>query len=242
MLVNLLLIALTGWLIVAIPKGFIPEGDTGTILGFTQASPDISFMGMADLQQRAAAVILKDPDVATVGSAIGGGASSGLNTGRLYISLKPWNERKASEEQIIERLQPQLAEVPGIKTYLQPLETIRIGGRLSRTEYQYTLQDIDLAELQQWAPRVEDKLKTLPGLEDVASDLELASPQLKIEINRDPASRLGVNPGVIENTLYDAFGQRYVAEVYGQLNTYYVVNCASRSASRLSAGSSSRRR
>jgi hydrophobe/amphiphile efflux-1 (HAE1) family protein len=223
MLVNLALIALTGWLIVTIPKGFIPQEDTGMIFGFTQASPDISFMGMADLQQRAVAVILKDPDVATVGSAVGGGASSGLNTGRLYISLKPRNEREASEGEIIQRLRPQLAEVPGIKTFLQPLETIRIGGRLSRTEYQYTLQDIDLAELQQWAPKVEDKLKTIPGLQDVASDLELAAPQLKIEINRDLASRLGVNPSLIESTLYDAFGQRYVTEIYGQLNTYHVV-------------------
>jgi hydrophobe/amphiphile efflux-1 (HAE1) family protein len=223
MLINLALVALTGWLIVAIPKGFIPQEDTGMIFGFTQASPDISFMGMADLQQRAAAVVLTDPDVETVGSAIGGGASSGLNTGRLFISLKPWDRRKASEAEIIERLRPKLAQVPGIKTFLQPLETIRIGGRLSRTQYQYTLQDIDLAELQQWAPKVEAKLKTIPGLEDVTSDLELASPQLKIEIDRDLAARLGVNPNVIESTLYDAFGQRYVTQIYGQLNTYHIV-------------------
>ncbi|MGC1890049.1 MAG: efflux RND transporter permease subunit [Stellaceae bacterium] len=223
MLVNLALIALTGWLFMTIPKGFIPEEDTGMIFGFTQASPDISFMGMADLQQRAAAVILKDPDVATVGSAIGGGASSGMNTGRFFISLKPWNERKETEAQIIDRLRPQLAEVPGIQIFLQPLQTIRIGGRLTKTEYQYTLQDIDLDELQQWAPKVEAKLKTLPGLEDVTSDLQLASPQLKIQIDRDLASRLGVNPNVIETTLYDAFGQRYVTQVYGQLNTYHVV-------------------
>jgi hydrophobe/amphiphile efflux-1 (HAE1) family protein len=223
MLLNLALIVLTGWLMYTIPKGFIPEEDTGIIFGFTQASPDISFMGMADLQQRAAAVILKDPDVLTVGSAIGGGASSGLNTGRLFISLKPWDERKAAEQQIIERLRPKLAQVPGIRTYLQPLPTIRIGARLTQTLYQYTLQDVDLAELQQWAPKVEAKLKTIPGLEDVASDLQLASPQLKIEIDRDLASRLGVNPNVVENTLYDAFGQRYLTEVYGQLNTYHVV-------------------
>jgi multidrug efflux pump subunit AcrB len=223
MLLNLALIALTGWLFVTIPKGFIPEEDTGMIFGFTQASPDISFMGMADLQQRAAAVILKDPDVATVGSAIGGGASSGMNTGRFFISLKPWNERKETEAQIIERLRPQLAEVPGIQTFLQPLQTIQIGGRLTKTEYQYTLQDIDLDELQQWAPKVEAKLKTTPGLEDVASDLQLASPQLKIVIDRDLASRLGVNPNTIETTLYDAFGQRYVTQIYGQLNTYHVV-------------------
>jgi hydrophobe/amphiphile efflux-1 (HAE1) family protein len=223
MLLNLALIALTGWLIVAIPKGFIPEEDTGMIFGFTETSPDISFMGMADLQQRAAAVILKDPDVATVGSAIGGGGSSGINTGRIFISLKPLKERKASESQIIERLRPKLAQVPGITTYLQPLETIQIGGKLSRTEYQYTLQDIDMAELQQWAPKLEAKLKAIPQLQDVASDLEQTSPQLTIRISRDLAARLGVNPSVIESTLYDAFGQRYVTQIYAPLNTYHVV-------------------
>jgi multidrug efflux pump subunit AcrB len=223
MLVNLALIALTGWLIVAIPKGFIPEEDTGMVFGFTQASEDVSFMGMADLQQKAAAVILKDPDVATVGSAIGGGASSGNNTGRMFISLKPLNERTATESEIIERLRPKLARVPGITTYLQPVEIIQIGGRLSRTEYQYTLQDIDMAEVDRWAPKLEAKLKSLPGLQDVASDLERTSPQLMIRINRDLASRLGVDPSVIESTLYDAFGQGYVTEIYAPLNTYHVV-------------------
>jgi hydrophobe/amphiphile efflux-1 (HAE1) family protein len=223
MLLNLALIAATGWLLVAIPKGFIPDEDTGIIFGFTQASPDVSFIGMADLQQRAAAVILEDPDVMTVGSAIGGGASSGLNTGRLFISLKPRNQRRASEQQIIERLRPKLRQIPGIRTFLQPLPTIRIGARLTQTQYQYTLQDVDLDELQRWAPRVEARLKTIPGLEDVASDLQLASPQLKVEIDRDLAARLGVNPNLIENTLYDAFGQRYITEIYGQLNTYHVV-------------------
>jgi multidrug efflux pump subunit AcrB len=223
MLVNLALIGLSGWLIMTIPKGFFPEEDTGMVFGFTEASPDISFMGMADLQQRTAAIILQDPDVATVGSAIGGGSSSGNNTGRIFISLKPWGERKAAEAEIIQRLRPKLAQVPGITTYLQPLETIQIGGRLSRTEYQYTLQDVDIAELQEWAPKLEAKLKTLPGLQDVASDLEHTSPQLMIRINRDLASRLGINPSTIESTLYDAFGQRYVTQIYAPLNTYRVV-------------------
>jgi hydrophobe/amphiphile efflux-1 (HAE1) family protein len=223
MLFNLALIALTAWLIVAIPKGFFPDEDTGMVFGFTEASPDVSFMGMADLQQRAAAVILKDPDVATVGSAIGGGASSGLNTGRLFISLKPASERKATEAAIIQRLRPKLAQVPGITTFLQPFQSISIGGRLSRTQYQYTLQDIDMAELDRWAPKVEAKLKTLPGLQDVASDLEQTSPQLTIRIDRDLAARLGVNPSAIESTLYGAFGQRYVTQIYAPLNTYHVV-------------------
>lgn len=121
MLFNLSLIALSGWLLLAIPKGFIPEEDTGIVFGYTQASPDVSFMGMSELQQRAAAVVKRDPDVLTVGSAIGGNASSGDNTGR-YITLKPWNERNETEAQVIERLRPKLAEVPGIKTFLQPLK------------------------------------------------------------------------------------------------------------------------
>jgi hydrophobe/amphiphile efflux-1 (HAE1) family protein len=223
MLFNLSLIALSGLLLVTIPKGFIPDEDTGIVFGFTQASPDTSFLGMAELQQRAAAVVSSDPDVVTVGAAIGGGSSSGNNTGRLYVTLKPWNVRKATEAQVIERLRPRLAQVPGIKTYLQPLETIRVGGRLTATQYQYTLQDNDLAELQQWAPRVEDKLKTIPGIEDVASDLQLASAQLRIDINRDLASRVGVDPTAVETALYDAFGQRYVTQLYGALNTYHVV-------------------
>jgi hydrophobe/amphiphile efflux-1 (HAE1) family protein len=222
MLFNIALIAVTAVLIVVIPKGFFPPEDTGMIFGFTQASPDVSFMGMADLQQRAAAVILKDPAVLTMGSAIGGGASSGLNTGRMFISLKPQNQRD-NIAAVIQRLRPQLAKVPGITTYLQPVVSINIGGRLSRTQYQYTLQDIDIQELYQWAPKVEAKLKTIPGLQDVASDLESTSPEMMIEIDRDTASRLGINPNSIETALYDAYGQRYVTQIYAPLNTYHVV-------------------
>src|SRR5438105_6019854 len=223
MLLNLALIAVTAWLIVAIPKGFFPSEDTGMIFGFTQASPDVSFMGMADLQQRAAAVVMQDPAVATAGSAIGGSGSSGINTGRMFISLKPRGERGLSEAQVIQRLRPKLAQVPGITTFLQPVESIRIGGRLSRTQYQYTLQDVDIAELNEWAPKLEEKLKSVPGLQDVASDLQRSSPQLTIQINRDLASRLGVNPSLIESTLYNAFGQRFVTQIYATLNTYHVV-------------------
>ena len=223
MLLNLALIAVTGWLIMAMPKGFFPSEDTGMIFGFTQASPDTSYMGMADAQQRAAAIVMQDPDVASMGSAIGGAGSSGLNTGRMFVSLKPWNERKASETEIIQRLRPKLAQVPGITTFLQPVETIRVGGRLSRTQYQYTLQDANMQELYEWAPKVEAKLKAVAGLQDVASDLQQSSPQLMIQIDRDMATRLGVNPNLIESTLYGAFGQRYVTQIYATLNTYHVV-------------------
>jgi hydrophobe/amphiphile efflux-1 (HAE1) family protein len=222
MILNLSLIVLTGFLIVAMPKGFFPDEDTGMIFGFTEASPDVSFMGMADLQQRAAAVVMKDPAVASVGSAIGGGGSSGLNTGRMFISLKPESERD-NLYQVIQRLRPKLAAVPGITTYLQPVVSIRIGGRLSRTQYQYTLQDIDMQELDTWAPKLEAKLKTIPGLQDVSSDLEQTSPQMMITIDRDLASRLGVDPNSIETALYSAFGQRYATQIYAPLNTYHVV-------------------
>src|SRR5205823_1830012 len=172
-------------------------------------------------RQGAAGVVMQDPDVADFGSAIGGNGSSGLNTGRMFISLKPRGERHATQAQIIQRLRPKLAEVPGITTYLQPVETIRIGGRLSRTQYQYTLQGANLDELYAWAPKMEEKLKTIPGLQDIASDLQQASPQLMIEINRDTAAQLGVNPSAIESTLYGAFGQRYVTQIYAPLNTYH---------------------
>ena len=223
MMLNLALIAATFWMLMVIPKGFFPSEDTGMIFGFTQASPDTSFMGMADVQQRAAAIVLQDPDVLSFGSAIGGNGSSGLNTGRMFISLKPWNERKSSQTEIIQRLRPKLSQVPGITTFLQPVETIRMGGRLSRTQYQYTLQDTNMQELYEWAPKLEAKLKTVSGLQDVASDLQQSSPQLSIQINRDVASRLGVNPNLIESTLYSAFGQRFVTQIYAALNTYHVV-------------------
>ncbi|MBV8776619.1 MAG: efflux RND transporter permease subunit, partial [Alphaproteobacteria bacterium] len=222
MLANIALIVLTGVLIVVIPKGFFPDEDTGMLYAFTEASPDVSFMGMADLQQRAAAVVMKDPAIATVGAAIGGGGSSGLNTGRMFISLKPQNQRDPIGK-VMQRLRPELAKVPGMTTYLQPVVSIRIGGRLSRTQYQYTLQDIDMQELYQWAPKVEDKLKGVPGLQDVASDLESTSPQMTLTIDRDLAARLGVSPSTIENTLYGAFGQQYVTQIYAPLNTYHVV-------------------
>ena len=222
MLLNIALIVLTAVLIIWIPKGFFPDEDTGMIFGFTQASPDVSFMGMADLQQRAAAVVIKDPAVATAGSAIGGGASSGLNTGRMFISLKPEGQRPPIGA-VIQRCAASLAKVPGITTYLQPVVSIRIGGRLSRTQYQYTLQDVDMQELYSWAPKLEAKLKSIPGLQDVASDLESTSPQLSIDIDRDLASRLGVSAQSIETTLDAAFGQGYVTQIYAPLNTYHIV-------------------
>nr|CAJ01669.1 fragment, putative acrb/acrd/acrf family protein [Methylocapsa acidiphila] len=223
MLLNLALIALSGWLFVTTPKGFFPQEDTGLIFAFTQADQDISFQGMAERQEAVAKVILADPDVASFGSFIGGNASAGLNTGRLYIQLKPFDQRSATAQQIIDRLRPKLATLPGISTYLQSIQNIQVGARLARTQYQYTLLDTNPQELNEWAPKILAKLQTLPSLQDVASDLQSGSPQLMIEIDRDAASRLGVNVTTIEQTLYDAFGQPFIAQLYGPLNTFHIL-------------------
>jgi hydrophobe/amphiphile efflux-1 (HAE1) family protein len=223
MLLNVALIGVSAWLFIVMPKGFFPQEDTGLIFAFTQADQDISFEGMAERQKAAAKVVLDDPAVDTFGSLIGGGSSSGINTGRMFIVLKPLNQRDVTADQFIDRLRPKLAAVPGVSTFLQSIQNIQVGGRLARTQYQYTLQDTNLDELDQWAPKMLAKLKSLPGLQDVASDQQTGSPQLMIDIDRDAASRLGVNITTIEQTLYDAFGQPFVTQLYAPLNTYHVV-------------------
>jgi hydrophobe/amphiphile efflux-1 (HAE1) family protein len=223
MLLNIALIGVSAWLFIVMPKGFFPQEDTGLIFAFTQADQDISFSGMAERQQAAAKVILADPAVATFGSLIGGASSSGMNTGRMFIVLKPLNQRSATADQVIARLRPKLAAVPGVSTFLQSIQNIQVGGRLARTQYQYTLQDTSLDELNQWAPKLLAKLQSLKSLQDVASDQQTGSPQLMIDINRDAASRVGVNVTTIEQTLYDAFGQPFAAQLYAPLNTYHVI-------------------
>jgi hydrophobe/amphiphile efflux-1 (HAE1) family protein len=223
MLLNVALIGVSAWLFIVMPKGFFPQEDTGLIFAFTQADQDISFQGMAERQEAAAKVVLDDPAVDTFGSLIGGGSSSGINTGRMFIVLKPLSQRDVTADQFIDRLRPKLAAVPGVSTFLQSIQNIQVGGRLARTQYQYTLQDTNLDELDQWAPKMLAKLKSLPGLQDVASDQQTGSPQLMIDIDRDAASRLGVNITTIEQTLYDAFGQPFVTQLYAPLNTYHVI-------------------
>ncbi len=223
MTLNLLLVAVSGWMFYAMPKGFFPQEDTGLIFGFAQADPDISFDGMASRQEAVLRVIAQDPGVAAFGASIGGSSSSGMNTGRIYIQLKPFDQRGATADQIIARLRPELAAVPGVTVFLQSMQNIRVGARLARTQYQYTLQDIDLDELTAWAPKALAKLKTLPGLEDVASDQQTGGLQLHININRDAAARLGVNVTTIQQTLYNAFGQPFITQLYGPLNTYHVL-------------------
>jgi multidrug efflux pump subunit AcrB len=223
MALNLLLIVLSAWMFYAMPKGFFPQEDTGLLFGFAQADPDISFAAMSQRMDAVNKVIAEDPDVAAFGASIGGASSSGLNTGRVFMQLKPFDQRTANADQVIQRLRPKLAAIPGITVFLQSMQNIRVGGRLARTQYQYTLQDVDIEELNTWAPKLVAKLRTLPELQDVATDQATGAVQLMIRINRDSAARLGVNVSTIQQTLYDAFGQPYITQLYGPLNTYHVL-------------------
>jgi hydrophobe/amphiphile efflux-1 (HAE1) family protein len=216
-------VALTGWAFVIIPKGFFPEQDTGLILGVTEAAQDISPNGMATLQQRMIATVEKDPAVVSVGAYIGaGGATSTENQGRIFVALKPRNQR-ASIDQVMARIDQATKGVAGMRLFMQPVQDINIGGRLTATQYQYTLSDVDLSELNKWGPIVEQALAKLPQLADVTSDQQSAAPQLTFSINRNTASRLGITAAKIDNVLYDAFGQRPIAQLYTTLNQYFVI-------------------
>ncbi len=217
-------VALTALLAVIVPKGFFPQQDTGLIIGVTEAGPDVSFARMMDRQQAVAAVVLEDPDVATVASFIGAdGTNATLNSGRLSIALKPRGDRHADAAEIIARLQPKLALASGITVYLQAVQDLQIDSRQSRTQFQYTLEDADAAELRAWAPRVLEELGKLPELTDVAGDQQSGGLQMSLTIDRDTAARLGVAPQAIDDTLYDAFGQRQISTIFTQLNLYRVI-------------------
>ena len=217
-------VVLTGYLYVIIPKGFFPQQDTGMIIGVTEASQDISFPAMAERQQAVVNTVLQDPAVASVGSYVGpGGPTATLNNGRVFIALKPEGERDASADEVINRLRPKLAGLQGITLYMQAAQDITIGGRVSRTQYQYTLTDPDPGELNQWSAQFLDKLKSIPGIADVASDQQNAGPLLDITIKRDVASSYGILPATIDNTLSDAFGQHIVSTMLTQQNQYHVV-------------------
>ncbi|MBF0546976.1 MAG: multidrug efflux RND transporter permease subunit [Candidatus Riflebacteria bacterium] len=216
----ILTLAMAAW----IPKGFFPQQDTGMILGISQAGPDVSFPRMMELQQKLASVVLSDPDILNLGSFIGSdGTNPTTNSGRLAITLKPLEQRSSTAEEIIARLRPKLAAVDGIEVFLQSVQDLQIDSRVSRTQYQYTLQDPDMGELSQWAPKLLAALREEHILTDVTSDQETAGLQVKLTIDRDTASRLGVSPQVIDETLYDAFGQRQVSIIFTQLNLYQVI-------------------
>jgi len=215
---------LTLFLYVVVPKGFFPVQDTGVILGISEAPENISFPALAQRQQALSAIILKDQDVASLSSFIGvDGTNVTPNSGRIQINLKPRDERSDSASDIIRRLQPQLAQVEGITLYMQPVQDLSVEDRVSRTQFQYTMEDTDAKELATLSAKLVDKLKTLPQLRDIASDQQNNGLRADLVIDRDTASRLGILPAAIDNTLYDAFGQRQVSTIFTQLNQYHVV-------------------
>ena len=224
LLVALATFAGTIALYVTVPKGFFPQQDTGVIMGGTDAGQDVSFATMAKMQNQVARIVLADPAVDTIGSFVGGsGGASTVNNGRMFITLKPLSVRKVRADEIIARLRRKLAAVPGITLYLQAVQDIRVGGRLSKAQYQYSLQSTDLDALNYWAPRLVNGLRKSPQLTDVSSDLQMRGLQANVVIDRDAAARLGVAPDAIDNTLYDAFGQRQVATLYERYNQHHIV-------------------
>ncbi|MGZ5914382.1 MAG: multidrug efflux RND transporter permease subunit [Hyphomicrobium sp.] len=224
LLVYFATLGLTIYLFMVIPKGFFPQQDTGLITGISEAAQDISFADMMKKQEALGEIVASDPAVATVAMAIGaGGSTAAINNGRMYITLKPKDERDASAFQIISRLRPKLEKVEGAKLFLQAAQDVNVGGRAARTQFQYTLQDANIDELNTWAPKLLDKLKTLPMLRDVATDQQMSGTTLTIDINRDRAARFGLTPQQIDDTLYDAFGQRQVAQYFTQQNSYHVI-------------------
>jgi multidrug efflux pump len=224
LLVAVATLILTVFLYIVIPKGFFPTQDTGVIQGISQAPVTTSFAAMAQKQQQMAAIVLQDPAVESLSSFIGAdGTNTTLNSGRMSINLKPIEERKISASDVIRRLQKNLKQVDGIELFMSPVQNITVDDRVSRTQYQYTLEDPDSNELNEWTGRLVDKMKKLPQLADVATDQQTGGLAVSLVIDRLTASRLGVAPSTIDNTLYDAFGQRQINTMYTQLNQYHVV-------------------
>jgi multidrug efflux pump len=218
-------LVLTILLYIVVPKGFFPVQDTGVILGISDAPQNISFQAMSERQQHLAQVILKDADVASLSSFIGvDGTNPTLNSGRIQINLKQRSERGSSASDIIRRLQPQLAQqVQGITLYMQPVQDLTVEDRVSRTQFQYSMEDTDAKELGTWSQQLLEKLRASSELRDVASDQQNGGLQADLVIDRDTASRLGILPAAVDDTLYDAFGQRQVSTIFTQLNQYHVV-------------------
>jgi hydrophobic/amphiphilic exporter-1 (mainly G- bacteria), HAE1 family len=215
-------LALSVYLFVIIPKGFFPQQDVGLISATSEAGQDVSFAEMKRREEALGQIVQADPDVATVAMSIGGGGRAN-NNGNLYITLKPRDERSANAQQIIARLRPKLEKVEGARLFMQAAQDVRLGGRPTRTQFEYTLQDANLDELTEWAPKILNRMKTLPELRDVATDQQSEGTTLELKINRDTASRYGIQPQLIDDTLYDAFGQREVTQYFTQLNSYHVI-------------------
>jgi multidrug efflux pump len=224
LVVAVLTLVMTVFLYIIVPKGFFPVQDTGIILGISEAPQSISFDAMAARQQALSKVILKDPAVESLSTFIGvDGTNITLNSGRVLINLKPLSERRISASDVIRRLQPKLAQLEGITLYMQPVQDLTVEDRVSRTQYQYSLEAPDAKELNLWTPKLVNALKESPALQEVSSDLQDQGLQLHLTIDRDTASRLGITPQMIDDTLYDAYGQRQVSTIFTQLNQYRVV-------------------
>jgi hydrophobic/amphiphilic exporter-1 (mainly G- bacteria), HAE1 family len=217
----LITLAATVALYIYIPKGFFPQQDTGIISGLTDAPQDISYDEMVRRQHAILDVASRDPDIESYGTGIGGNRP--INTGFVIFGLKPRNERSSSADEIINRLRPQLAKVPGITLFVQAAQDLNVGGRTSRTQYQYTLQDSNIDELNEWAPKLLAVLQKLPLLRDVASDQQTSSGMVALTIDRDQAARFGIQPAAVDQALYDAYGQRQAAQFFTQANSYHVV-------------------
>ena len=224
LLVFLGTMSVTGYLYVIIPKGFFPDQDTGIIQGITEGAQSVSFEEMARRQQALQAVLATDPDIQDYSCSIGGSYGAKTeNNGSCFIQLKPFDEREATAQQIIARLRPKLARVEGANLFLQAAQDIRVGGRQSKTQYQFTVQDADPGELYSWAPRVLDAMAKLPELRDVATDQQIGGVTTTLTVDRDRAARSGVSLQSIDDTLYDAFGQRQVTQFFSQINSYHLI-------------------
>jgi len=224
LIVTLALIVVTGALYVQVPKGFFPEQDTGFIFGQAEVRQDSSFEAISKTENRFAEIISSDPAVSGVlGFAGATGGNSSENTARMFIQLKPLHERDASAQQVIQRLRPKVAQVPGAKFFMQAGQDVTVGGRLTQTEYQYTITDTDTEELNHWAPILQERMQKAHELQDVASDQQIASPHIAIIVDRDAASRLGLSLSLIDQTLYDAFGQRQIATIYTSSRQYKLI-------------------
>jgi HAE1 family hydrophobic/amphiphilic exporter-1 len=220
-----IILVATGYLFVAIPKGFLPSEDTNQVFAFTEAAQGISFQAMKEHQQKVAEIVRQDPNVVAFMSSIGGGgpSSSAVNTGRMFIRLKPRSERRLNADGVIEELRPKLAVVPGMRVFMQNLPPIRIGGQLTKSQYQFTLQSPDTDELYAGSEKLEARLRTLPLLQDVASDLQIKNPEVSVEVDRNRASALGVSAQQVEDALYTAYGSRQISTIYAPNNQYQVI-------------------
>ena len=213
----------TGFLFAWMPKGFLPADDSGLILVFTEAAQDVSFDAMSNMQKQVAEIVKANPHIEGAMSTVGaGGPSASLNVGRIFVALTP-RETRPSADAVVQELRGPLSRVSGIRAYVQNIPAIRIGGHVTKSTYQYTLQGTDTAELYDWAPKIEDRLRSLPGLVDVTSDLQITKPMVMVQIDRNKASALGVSAQAIESTLYDAYGSRQVSTIFAPTNQYWVV-------------------